>query len=180
MNRDVVQRIPAAASRSEHAELYRHHHRTLQHAVSNVVCAPRELIEDACQNAWTIFLRVQPIRSSIFLWLYVVATGEARRLREAERRYTHLEAVLPARSREAAIVDAFCIDDMLEAREALAILASLPDAQREDLTLAVAGFSYAEIGELTAGRTFNTVRKNLAKAHAHVRLLARPAEGPPS
>jgi hypothetical protein len=83
---------------------------------------------------------------------------------------------VPARSREAA----FCIDEMLEAREALAILASLSDAQREDLTLAVAGFSYNEIGELTARRTFSTVRRNLAKAHARVRLLARPTEGPAS
>jgi DNA-directed RNA polymerase specialized sigma24 family protein len=125
-------------------------------------------------------LRAPPNCGSIFLWLYVLATLEARRLCKAERRYTHLEAVLPARSREAAIVDAFCIDDILEAREALAILASLPDRQREDLTLEVAGFSYNEIGKLTAGRTFNTVRKNLAKAHARVRLLARPAEGPAS
>ena len=79
-----------------------------------------------------------------------------------------LEVVLPDRSCEAAIRNAFCIEDILEAREALDILASLPDRQREDLTLVVAGFSYDEIGEMTSGRTFNTVRKSVDKAHAGV------------
>jgi DNA-directed RNA polymerase specialized sigma24 family protein len=102
-------------------------------------------------------------------WLYVVATHEAHRLHEAERRHTHLGAVSPARSCDAAIVDAPCIDDILEAREALDILASLPDRQREDLTLAVAGFSYDEIGGMTGGRTFNTVRKSVDRARADVR-----------
>jgi DNA-directed RNA polymerase specialized sigma24 family protein len=166
----VGEEAPAAAARSEEAELYRRHHSNLQRAVGHAVNAPRELIEDACQNAWTMFLRAEPSRASIFGWLFAVATREAERLCEAERRYTHLEAVLPARSREALIADALSIDDILEAREALDILASLPDRQRKDLTLLVAGFSYAEIAEMTGGRTFSTVRKHLAKARACVRL----------
>jgi DNA-directed RNA polymerase specialized sigma24 family protein len=150
------------------AELYRRHHRDLQRSVSRAVDAPHELIEDACQNAWTFLLRANPNRASIFGWLCVVATRETHRLCEAERRYTHLEVVLPDRSCEAAIRNAFCIEDILEAREALDILASLPDRQREDLTLVVAGFSYDEIGEMTGGRTFNTVRKSVDKARAGV------------
>ena len=43
------------------------------------------------------------------------------------------------------IADAFSIDDNFEARQALEILASLPERQRVDLTLLVAGFSYTEI-----------------------------------
>ena len=170
MGRSGGQERRAAASRGEAAELYRRHHRNLQRAVSDAVNAPRELIEDACQNAWTILLRAKPTCMSTFVWLYGVATCEAYRLCEAERRHTHVEQVLPARSCEAPIADACCIDDMLEAREALDILASLPDREREDLTLVVAGFSYDEIGEMTGGRTFSAVRRHVDKARARVRL----------
>ena len=154
----------------DEGELYRRYHRDLLRAVAHAVNAPRELIEDACQNAWAILLRAQPDRTSIFGWLYVVATREAFRLCERERRDVHLEALLPAGSWDAVIADALSVDDILEAREALEILASLPDPQRADLTLLVAGFSYLEIAELTGGRTYTNVNKHLAKARARVRL----------
>ena len=80
----------AAATRDETADLYRRHHRHLQRAVARVVNAPRELIEDACQTAWTIMLRSQPDRAAIFAWLRVVAIHEAYRLSAAERG-AHLE-----------------------------------------------------------------------------------------
>jgi len=102
-------------------------------------------------------LRAQPDRTSIFCWLYVVATREAFRLRERDRRHLHLETMLPAGAWDAVIADARSIDDILEAREALEILAGLPDRQRADLTLLVAGFSYLEIAELTGGRTYTNV-----------------------
>jgi ParB/RepB/Spo0J family partition protein len=56
--------------------------------------------------------------------------------------------------------------------------AGLPERQRADLTLLVAGFSYAEIRELTGGRTYTNISKRLAKARACVRLarLSRTAE----
>ena len=59
---------------------------------------------------------------------------------------------------------------MLEALEALEILASLPERQRADLTLQIAGYSYDEIAELTGGRTFTNVNKSLVKARARIRL----------
>jgi DNA-directed RNA polymerase specialized sigma24 family protein len=169
--RDTRERIPAAASCSEEAELYRRHHRNLQLAVSRAVDAPRELIEDACQNAWTVLLRAKPTGASIFGWLLAVAIRDADRMCETERRCTHVDAALTASPGEAPGPDAFSIDDVLEAREALHILASLPDRQREDLTLVVAGFSYDEIAEMTGERTLSTVRKHVAKAHDHVRLV---------
>jgi DNA-directed RNA polymerase specialized sigma24 family protein len=158
------------APRGDEDELYRRHHRDLHRAVADAVDAPRELIEDACQTAWAILLRVQPDRTSIFGWLCVVATREAVRLCERDRRHLHLETMLPVGSWDAVIADARSIHDILEAREALEILASLPDRQRADLTLLVAGFSYVEIAELTSGRTYTNVNKHLAKARARVRL----------
>jgi DNA-directed RNA polymerase specialized sigma24 family protein len=43
-----------------------------------------------------------------------------------------------------------------EARRALQLLARLPERQREDLTLLIAGFSYREIADVTGGWTFTT------------------------
>ncbi len=156
--------------RGDEDELYRRHHHNLQRAVARAVNAPRELIEDACQNAWTTLIRVQPERTSIFSWLYVVATREALRLCERDRRHVHLETLQPAGSWDTVIGDTFSIDDILEARQALKVLASLPDRQRTDLTLLVAGYSYVEIAQLTGGRTYTNVNKHIAKARARVRL----------
>jgi DNA-directed RNA polymerase specialized sigma24 family protein len=135
----------------------RRHHRDLQRAVARAVNASSELIEDACQNAWVIMLRRQPDRQSAFAWLYVVATREALRLCRRERRQLHREALVLSGACEAAIADTRSIDDVLQAREALALLAGLPDRQRTDLALLVAGFTYAEIAELTTGRTYTNV-----------------------
>ena len=138
--------------------------------MAHAVNAPRELIEDACQNAWAILLRRQPERPTIFGWLLVVATHEAFRLSEHDRRHVHLEAMLPNGTWEAVIPDEFSIDDIVQARDALETLAMLPDRQRADLTLQVAGFSYKEIAELTGGRTYTNVNKHLTRARARIRL----------
>jgi len=76
----------------------------------------------------------------------------------------------PDGSWDAVIAGPVSIDEILEAREALELLASLPDRQRADLILLVAGFSYVEIAELTGGRTYTNVNKHIAKARARVRL----------
>ena len=165
-----AERLERPGPRGDEDQLYRRHHRDLHRAVAHAVNAPRELVEDACQNAWAILLRAQPDRTSIFGWLYVVATREAFRLFERERRHLHLGTMLPEGSWDAVIADAFSIDDILDAHEALAILASLPDRQRADLTLVVAGFSYVEIADMTGGRTYTNVNKHIAKARARVRL----------
>jgi DNA-directed RNA polymerase specialized sigma24 family protein len=81
--------------RGDEDELYRQHHRHLHRAVARVVRAPHELIEDACQAAWTILLRTQPERYAIFAWLRVVAIHEAYRLSAVERRDARLERLRP-------------------------------------------------------------------------------------
>src|SRR3954467_12996457 len=106
----------APGFRGDEAELYRPHHADLRRAVARAVNASRELIEDACQNAWTIMLRAQPRRASIFGWLYVVATREAYRLSAIERRDARLENLAPHTSWDAVIADALSIEDTLEAR----------------------------------------------------------------
>ena len=161
--------------RGDEDALFRAHHRELHRAVARSVRAPCELIEDACQTAWTMLLRYQPDRYAIFGWLRVVATHEAYRLSAIERRDVPLERVWPddcdGDSRDV-IADPRSLDaalEALEALEALRTVASLPDRQRRDFSLKVAGYSYEEIRVLTGGRTFTNVNKSLAKARRRIR-----------
>jgi DNA-directed RNA polymerase specialized sigma24 family protein len=152
-------------------DLYRRHHRELHRAVASAVSAPRELIEDACQAAWAALLRSQPERYVIFGWLRTVAIHEAYRLSAIERRDARLERL--ARDEgdwQEITADPRSLDDALEAREALRILASLPERQRQDLTLLVAGFSYRRSANSRAAGHSANVNKQLAKARARVRL----------
>jgi RNA polymerase sigma factor (sigma-70 family) len=161
---------PSTGQRGDETELYRRHHRDLVHAVSRAVSASPELVEDACQTAWMILLRRQPDRESLFAWLYVVAVHEAYRLSAIERRDMHLETLFVGGTWGNLFPDRLTLEDRLEARAALQALASLPDRQRHDLALLIAGFSYREIAEMTGGRTYTNVNKHLVKARARIRL----------
>ena len=163
--------------RGDEDQLYRQHHRDLQRAVARAVRAPRELIEDACQTAWTILLRTQPERFATFAWLRVVAIHEAYRLSAIERRDAHPEEPRPdIGDWHDLIADPRCLDDALAALDALRSLASLPERQRTDLTLKVAGYSYDEIRALTPGRTFTNLNKSLFKARRRLRLARAPLD----
>jgi hypothetical protein len=120
--------------------------------VAHAVRAPQELIEDACQTTWASLLRVQPDRHAVFAWLRVVMIHEAYRLSAIERREARLERLRPrdGDSLEVA-VDPRPLDDAVEALEALQLLASLPQRQRDDLALRLAGYSYDEIRARTRG-----------------------------
>jgi DNA-directed RNA polymerase specialized sigma24 family protein len=159
-----------AGPRGDEGELYRRHHRDLRRAVAHAVGAPRDLIEDACQTAWAILLRAQPDRHAVFAWLRVVAIHEAYRLSAIERREARLEPLRPGDgARHEVAVDPWSLDDAVAALEALRVLASLPERQRDDLALKIAGYSYEEIRALTPGRTGTNVTKSLVKARRRIR-----------
>jgi DNA-directed RNA polymerase specialized sigma24 family protein len=163
--------------RGDEDRLYRQHHRDLQRAVGHAVRAPRELIEDACQTAWAILLRAQPERYAIFAWLRVVAIHEAYRLSAIDRREARLERLLRDDGRwQDVTADQGSLENAINALEALRVLASLPQRQRSDLTLKVAGYSYDEIRTLTPGRTFTNVNKSLVKARAGIRRARTPRQ----
>jgi DNA-directed RNA polymerase specialized sigma24 family protein len=169
--------IATPAQRGDEDRLYRQHHRDLQRAVARVVRAPHELVEDACQTAWATLLRTQPDRYAIFAWLRVVAIHEAYRLAAIDCRARHLERLnLDAHDWQELIADPRTLDEAVTALEALRTLASLPQRQRSDLTLKIAGYSYEEIRALTPGRTFTNVSKSLVKARARIQRTrdARP------
>jgi DNA-directed RNA polymerase specialized sigma24 family protein len=150
-------------------ELYRRQRKDLQHAVAGAVKAPSELIEDACQTAWIIMLRARPHCHSAFAWLRVVAIREAYRLMATERHQTTLESVAGTVDRLRRGANHESLDDSVEALEALRQLAALPERQRTDLALKIAGYSYKEIQNRTPGRTMTNVNKSLAKARARIR-----------
>jgi DNA-directed RNA polymerase specialized sigma24 family protein len=125
-----------------------------------------------------ILVRHQPERTAIFAWLKVVAVREAFRLCRAEQGAGHLEYLDTADGWEAVIAAPTTLDDIVEVRQALELVAELPERQRDDLALLVAGFSYREIAELTGGRTLTNINKQLAKARARLRLeRLRASEG---
>jgi RNA polymerase sigma factor (sigma-70 family) len=161
----------AKRPRGDESELYARHHHGLQCAVRRSVAgASDELVEDACQNAWAIMLRAQPDRAALFGWLYVVATREAIRLLQRERRYTHLEDLASIDGAwEALLPHSSSLEEALEAREALRALAGLPDRQRRDFVLFIAGFRYTEIAAITGGRTYTNVNKHLSRARTRIR-----------
>jgi DNA-directed RNA polymerase specialized sigma24 family protein len=156
-------------------ELYRCHHRELHSAVAHIVRAPRELIEDACQTAWAILMSSQPDRYAIFAWLRAVAVHEAYRLSAIDRRDARLERLRPEDGDwHNVTADPRSLADAIEALEALRVLASLPERQRRDSVLKVAGYSYEEIRALTPGRTTTNVSKSLVKARARIRRSRTP------
>jgi RNA polymerase sigma factor (sigma-70 family) len=161
---------PRLKPRGDEDELYRRHHRELHRAVSRAVRAPSELIEDACQTAWAILLRRQPERDAVFAWLRVVAVHEAYRLSAIDRRDARLERLRPDDGDwHEVLADPRSLDDAVDALEALRALASLPERQRIDLALKVAGYSYEEIRARTPGRTRTNVNKALVKARRRIR-----------
>jgi RNA polymerase sigma factor (sigma-70 family) len=158
-----------APQRGDETDLYQRHHQALLIAVTHAINGSGALIEDACQTAWTILVRRQPDRASVFAWLYVVAIHEAYRLSAIERRELHLEDLTIEDDWDTILAGRVTVDDQLEALEALRALADLPDRQRQDLSLRVGGFSYREIAARTDGRTYTNVNKHLVKARARIR-----------
>jgi DNA-directed RNA polymerase specialized sigma24 family protein len=173
----AAEATPVNRLRGDEAQLYLENHRGLQRAVSRAVNASPELIQDACQTAWTNLLRHQPDRGAVFAWLCVVAVHEAYRLTTIERRDARLEDLPTDQAWDTPIAGRPSLDDRLEAREALRALANLPAPQRRDLTLLVAGFRYREIAEITGRRTYTNVNKHLVKARRRMRLAITGVTG---
>jgi len=162
----------AARLCGDEGELFARHHAALLRAVRAAVRAPEALVEDACANAWAVLLRRQPERSeTLFGWLRTVAIHEAYRLSREQCRTTSLEDLGRAGGEgwDAFIPGRRTLEDAVEARRGLSVLAALPERQRTTLTLQVAGFRYAEIQRLRGDTTYTNVNKQLVKGRRRIR-----------
>jgi DNA-directed RNA polymerase specialized sigma24 family protein len=180
------EQLSATASRSAHAELYRRHHRNLQRAVARAINAPRELIEDACQNAWTIMLRSQPRRATWFAWLRVVAIREAWQQCGRSRNETAAGAFI---STEASEIGAYeypdppadtrdipdQVADRIQHVQRLADLTAITPHDRRTLYLIGLGYRYAEIMEIT-GASYTAVNRRITEGRRALRKLERERE----
>jgi DNA-directed RNA polymerase specialized sigma24 family protein len=172
MSRAVRETRIAHGSRGDEAELFTRHHAALLRAVRGAVRAPDALVEDACASAWAILLRRQPERSeTLFGWLRTVAIHEAYRLSGQQHATSSLDALAgpQGESWDALIPDRRTLDDAVEARRALGVLAALPRHERETLALRVAGFRYAAIQRLRGQVTYTNVNKQLVRARQRIR-----------
>ena len=170
---------PHTTLRGDESELFRRHHSDLVRIVSRAVNAPREVIEDACQNAWAILLRRQPDRATVRGWLVTVAIHEAYALSARERRTDSLDApltpgsALPLASRltGASEVEERIIERETHERRRRAF-ASLSLRKRQVLAMHGAGWRYREIAD-ALGVTYTNVNRHITEGRARVRRLAR-------
>ncbi|MGI9100727.1 MAG: RNA polymerase sigma factor [Solirubrobacteraceae bacterium] len=154
------------------AELYTEHHATLQRHIAHRVNAPRALIEDACQAAWTRLAS----RHDIALdsdhtrgWLYTVAVREAWAL-TGERQLTDPLPHWLGQADDDVGAEALArITDL----EHLALLNTLKPAEREALILHAAGHSYRQIAQAT-GASYTAVNRRIREGRARLRANTRP------
>jgi DNA-directed RNA polymerase specialized sigma24 family protein len=175
-----------ARERPDPAELYRRHHRDLLRAVTRAVNAPTEVIEDACQTAWTILLRSEVRPATAFAWLRVVAIHEA--FHQSARARTEKPAGGFQSAAAAELVggehaeppaDTRDVADQVAARiqhaQRLQDLAAIKPADRLALYLKGLGFSYHEIMAAT-GASYTAVNRRITEGRRALRKLEHARE----
>jgi RNA polymerase sigma factor (sigma-70 family) len=142
----------------------------LHRIVRGGVRAPDPIVEDACQFAWSRLLhhrdRVQ--REKAVSWLVATALHEALKLVERADRDLSLETELEQGAEFTARQVDRPPDALIEARERLGALASLPHRQRQVLWLYGVGLSYEEIAR-RQGCSSRAVERQLQNARAALR-----------
>jgi len=172
-----IETRPTAATRcvpaADIGELYGVLAERLAQIVRTDVRAPEAVIEDACQFAWTRLVhhagRVQ--RDSALSWLAKTAIHEAFKLIRREHRELSLEAAIELAGEIAPRVRVLEPDQVVDSRQRLACIQSLPERQQRLLWLHALGLTYAEIA-LHTGCTPRTVERQLLRAKRTLRALA--------
>jgi RNA polymerase sigma factor (sigma-70 family) len=159
-SRSKPRRPPPDSERIE--ALYLRFASELTRRVAGTLRLPRHAVEDACQLAWLTLVRRPDVLDgpSPKGWLVTVAL------------HAHLAELRGAPIAEAAIdVVGASLDDVLEARAALRLVAHLRPVRRRVLERRIAGLSYAEIAaELDI--TYTNVNRQLVESRAELRRAA--------
>jgi RNA polymerase sigma factor (sigma-70 family) len=144
-------------------ELFRAHNDQLVQMLQRRLGVSQEVAEDAVGLAWLQFLRTQPDGERLVGWLYTVAKHEAFALLGRARREVPVESTaLIATVRE--------LDDSIDARDAVRVIADLKPQQRLVLWLRAEGHSYNSICSLT-GRTYTWVNRHISEGRRALRRL---------
>jgi RNA polymerase sigma factor (sigma-70 family) len=160
------------SQRGDEAELFASFNDELLRLVARAVNTSRDNVEDACAMAWAVFLRTQPDRDRNWRgYMYRVATREAIRLDQHERRRTHFRREGdpdPGGILEPADPKAESGLRAAELREALGLIERVPERRRSALVLSLIGLRYDEIGEIL-GVSKTRVNRLLVEANAQLR-----------
>lgn len=155
------------------AQLYPLLNRDLARIVISEITAPDQLVEEACQIAWSRLLGhaqvVEPI--AVLAWLAKTAKHEALKLLKRQQRDVSLDQILDSGADAALPVSTPSLDELLWQRERIRAVSCLSGRQRRALWLQAAGLSYEEIAAVT-GDSRRTVDRQLLRARRRVRLLA--------
>jgi RNA polymerase sigma factor (sigma-70 family) len=158
------------------ARLYVEEAVSVRRIVRMSVTASPAVIEDACQVAWTrLFIhRARLRRESARAWLVRVAIREVIKSLHRERRERSLEALLEQGGRSAAgaagdagmtLPTPALIEDLVEQKNRLESIQTLPERQRRLVWLQGLGLSYREMAGET-GMTRRTVERQLMRARS--------------
>jgi len=151
-------------------ELYRLLSGRLEQIVRVDVHAPDVVIEDACQFAWSrlVVHRERVHRETALGWLVTTAVHEAFKLIRRRSRDASLDAVAEQGLDLAPSETAPSVHELLEQRDRLVAVGSLPRRQQRLLWLHALGLSYREIA-LHEGCTARTVERQLLRARQALR-----------
>jgi RNA polymerase sigma factor (sigma-70 family) len=158
---------------AEVADLYRVFGRRLHRIVRGGVRASDPIVEDACQFAWSRLMhhRGRVHREKALSWLVTTALHEALKLVERADRDLSLETELEQGAQFAASRVNRTPEMLVEDRERLRALTSLPQCQQRVLWLYGVGLSYEEIA-CRQGCTARAVERQLQNARAALRERA--------
>ena len=160
------------APRGDEADLFLSFHQELLSKVGYRVNSSREIIDDACAYAWAQLLRFQPDRDRNWrAWLVTTAEREAWRLHAGV--VDHISTSFPEFGTDddwvRAPADLRDVQgDRMALREALDVLAKVPERRRRAKALHVIGMSYEEIGDVL-GISFTAANRLITEANAIIR-----------
>jgi RNA polymerase sigma factor (sigma-70 family) len=145
--------------------LYRALSPQLEQIVRFDVRAPKPVIEDACQTAWSRLIHHSEgvRREAVLSWLAKTAVREAFKLSRRDGRELSLDAELDGDGELPSASPRPGPAEMLELRERLAEVRRLPTRQQRLVWMSAIGLSYVEMAELT-GDSKRTIERQLLRA----------------
>ena len=166
-------RPPTTERLQQIAAMYLEHDDALHRVVYRRGSHHADIVDDACQHAWTQLLLahdvdLQPPRWSALAWLTTCAVREAWRLNDHAARASSLDAS------PTEVAGGPDTQDIAAARLRLALVKQLPERQRRFLLRLALGYSYREIAA-AENVSYTTTNKQIAKAKRLLRELAHDA-----